>query len=156
MTENLHGTAVVVGEAGVLIRGRSGAGKTTLALALLDRVRHDRGFAALVADDRVAVSVHGGRLIARPPHTIAGLAERHGLGIVALPHEAGAVLTLLVDLVPDATMDRMPAEEDATLTLAGVPIARITVPERAVAVSVPLILAMLASLVDAAAAPPLL
>ncbi|TIU15608.1 MAG: HPr kinase/phosphorylase, partial [Mesorhizobium sp.] len=34
--ENIHGTALLIGECGVLITGPSGSGKTTLALTLLD------------------------------------------------------------------------------------------------------------------------
>lgn len=108
MTPTVHATCVVIGETGVLVRGPSGSGKTTLALALLDRVRHDGGFAALVADDRVALLPASGRLIARPPETLAGLAEQRGLGIVALPHEAGAVLGLVVDLLAEDGVERMP------------------------------------------------
>ena len=50
----VHATAIVIGETGVLIRGRSGSGKSSLALALVARVRLAGGFAAFVADDRVA------------------------------------------------------------------------------------------------------
>ena len=59
----VHATAIVIGETGVLIRGRSGSGKSSLALALVARVRLAGGFAAFVADDRVALAPAGGRSV---------------------------------------------------------------------------------------------
>lgn len=50
----VHGTAAVVGEAGVLIRGASGAGKSSLALALVDAAAARGLFARLVGDDRIS------------------------------------------------------------------------------------------------------
>ncbi|RWH23488.1 MAG: HPr kinase/phosphorylase, partial [Mesorhizobium sp.] len=35
-SENIHATAILIGDRGVLITGPSGAGKTTLALTLID------------------------------------------------------------------------------------------------------------------------
>ena len=60
---------------GVLIEGRSGAGKSDLALRCLDR-----GF-RLVADDRVLVWSSDGRLFGRAPDTLSGLMEIRGLGV---------------------------------------------------------------------------
>lgn len=54
----LHGLAFEVGDCGVLAIGPSGAGKTTLALAALS------GGARLASDDRVALYVVGGALLA--------------------------------------------------------------------------------------------
>ena len=67
---------------GVLIEGRSGAGKSDLALRALDH-----GF-RLVADDRVVLWTAAGRLFGRAPATLAGLIEVRGLDVVrveALP-----------------------------------------------------------------------
>ena len=63
---------------GVLIEGRSGAGKSSLALRALGE-----GF-RLVADDRVALWVSGGRLYGRAPETLSGLVEVRGLDVVRL------------------------------------------------------------------------
>ena len=104
----IHATALIVGTIGVLIRGPSGAGKSRLALALIERAAARGGFAALVADDRVALTVAGGRLLARCPPTIAGLVERRGHGIVGRPYEKAAVVGLVVDLVAAEGMARMP------------------------------------------------
>ncbi|TIU95959.1 MAG: HPr kinase/phosphorylase, partial [Mesorhizobium sp.] len=49
--ENIHGTALLIGECGVLITGPSGSGKTTLALTLLDHCRARGLFSRLIGDD---------------------------------------------------------------------------------------------------------
>ena len=64
-SDSLHACALVVGERGMLIRGPSGAGKSTLSLAILSRARASGLFAALVADDRVFLSLASSHLIAR-------------------------------------------------------------------------------------------
>ena len=105
----LHATALVVGEAGVVIEGRSGIGKTSAALALLRYARAAGDFAALVADDRVELEAAGGRLIARPHAAIAGLVERRGLGLMAIAHEPACVVCLVVRLVdPQDLQPRLP------------------------------------------------
>ncbi|RWC09235.1 MAG: HPr kinase/phosphorylase, partial [Mesorhizobium sp.] len=76
--ENIHGTALLIGERGVLITGPSGAGKTTLALTLLDHCRARGLFSRLIGDDRLLAVAHAGRLVCRVPATIAGLAEVPG------------------------------------------------------------------------------
>jgi len=65
--ENIHGTALLIGDRGVLITGASGAGKTTLALTLIDHCRVRGLFARLISDDRVLVANHAGRLVCRVP-----------------------------------------------------------------------------------------
>lgn len=64
---------------GVLIEGASGAGKSDLALRMLEQ-----GF-RLVADDRVVIWACGGALYGRAPRTLANLIEVRGLGICAEP-----------------------------------------------------------------------
>ena len=123
---NLHATALVVGEAGVLIRGASGSGKTRLALALVAGARRDGGFSSLVADDRTLVARHGGRLVARPHPALAGLVERRGAGILPVDHEPACVLALVVDLV-DGWPDRLPGPDARRCELARVVLPRIAV-----------------------------
>lgn len=64
---------------GILIEGASGAGKSDLALRMLDQ-----GF-RLVADDRVLVWACDGALYGRAPEALANLIEVRGLGICAEP-----------------------------------------------------------------------
>src|SRR5262245_7740837 len=100
MTEpSIHASAVLVGARAVLIRGPAGAGKSRLALALIDAARGGQlAFAALVGDDRVHLEAVHGRLLVRPAATLAGLVEVRGLGIRRLPIEPVAVVGLVVDL----------------------------------------------------------
>jgi HPr kinase/phosphorylase len=126
----VHATAILFGEAGVLIRGAPGSGKTTLALCLVDRWSAAGRFAALVADDRVSLAAVGGRLVARVPPTIAGLVEIAGLGIVPVNHEPAAVIALVIDLADRAAIARMPEPATRTERLMGIDLPRLEVPAR--------------------------
>jgi RNase adaptor protein for sRNA GlmZ degradation len=100
---------------GILLRGASGAGKSDLALRLIDQG------ALLVADDQCALVRQGGHLIARAPAAIAGALEVRGLGLRDVPSLADVPLALIVDLVPaDAQdlLDRLP--DAATEEILGV------------------------------------
>ena len=79
-------------DAGILILGESGAGKSELVLQFIAQG------AVLVADDRVELSVRGGKLIARAPKTLAGLIELRGIGVVKLPYKREARIALVVRL----------------------------------------------------------
>lgn len=74
----IHATAIAIGEAGILIRGASGSGKSVLALALIALAAQGGRFARLVADDRVELAARGGRLVARPVAPLEGIVERRG------------------------------------------------------------------------------
>lgn len=102
----IHGTCVARDNAGVLILGPPGAGKSDLALRLLAK-----GF-TLVADDRVDIVDNR----ASPPDALAGLLEVRGLGIVRLPYLTAIELKVVVALT-DRT-ERMPdPEADPVLDL---------------------------------------
>lgn len=92
----IHASCAARRDAGVLLLGPSGSGKSDLLLRLLDH-----GF-ALVADDRV--DVEAGQ--ASPPAALAGRLEVRGLGIVRLPYVAPVRLVLVVTL---GAMTRLPA-----------------------------------------------
>ena len=89
---NIHASCVAIGNKGVLLLGKSGTGKSDLALRLID------GGARLVADDRVLLFLKGGALHARAPDTIRGLLEIRGVGIVELPIRRQVRLALAVML----------------------------------------------------------
>src|SRR6185437_2427806 len=124
----VHATALLVGERGVLLRGASGAGKSLMALALIERVRREGGFAALVADDRVWLEAVNGRLVAHGRAQLAGLCERRGEGLIETPHEPRAVLRLIVDLAERGQPPpRMPEAADRYDTHCGITLPRLRV-----------------------------
>jgi HPr kinase/phosphorylase len=142
----VHATAVVIGEAGVLIRGASGAGKTSLAFALVDAARRSGLYAAFIADDRVALTALNGRLLARCPEPIAGLAERRGHGVEKVEHVPTAVIRLVADLVDAETMSRLPEAAEEETDIEGLRLPRQAIPARQTVVSLPLLTAALAEM----------
>lgn len=103
---NIHASCVVIGRKGILLLGDSGAGKSEIALCLIDQG------AVLVADDRTLLSVKNGVLRAAAPASIRGLIEIRGLGIVALPARASAAIALVVRLGREGK--RLPDRRDWT------------------------------------------
>ena len=96
MSAALHqATCVSLGGRGLLIEGPPGSGKSSLALALIDRG------AALVGDDGVRLEVREGRLWAIPPPRITGLLEVRNVGLVTL-EPVRARLALVVQLDREA------------------------------------------------------
>lgn len=102
---------------GVLITGRSGVGKSDLALRLLER-----GW-RLVADDRTLLWRSGERLCGRAPDALHGLMEIRGLHVGAAPALPFAFLALQAECAPP--IERMPAPDDAELLGARLPRMRI-------------------------------
>lgn len=117
----IHATAVVVREAGVVIRGPSGAGKSRLALLLLGEARTRGHFARLVGDDRVLLRACPGGVIAAPHPAIVGLLERRTQGFGRFAFEGRCRVRLVVDLhLPASPLPRYPVEGASTASLAGV------------------------------------
>ncbi len=110
----IRGSCVAFYQQGLLLRGESGAGKSDLALRLLD------AGAVLVADDYVAVEPADGGLNAKAPEAIRGLLEVRGLGILSGFETATARLVAVVDLVAPANVDRHP--EPGQTQILGVPL----------------------------------
>jgi serine kinase of HPr protein (carbohydrate metabolism regulator) len=139
--ENIHATALLIGDRGILVSGASGSGKTTLALALVEHCRPRGLFARLVGDDQLFVEGYAGRLVCRAPAAIAGLAEVPGLGPRPLPFEAACVIDLHLRLLPGAETVRF--QEDAASTIAGCLVPRIDLVERNVTAALPAVMARL-------------
>jgi len=120
----IHGTAIAIGEEGVLIRGPSGAGKSILALRFILDAPRALPAAELVADDRVRLFPEGTGLAASAPPEIAGLLEVRGIGLRRLPYRPSVRLGLVVDLkAGDAA--RLPDEAARFAVIDGVRIPRI-------------------------------
>jgi HPr kinase/phosphorylase len=108
--ERIHASCVAVGRRGVLILGASGAGKSRLALALVDRG------AMLVADDVCELIQVGDGLRAAAPARLAGVLELRGQGLIRLPFRLSVLVHLAVEAA-QASPDRMP--EPAVFAFAG-------------------------------------
>ena len=102
-------TGVAIGGRGLLIEGPPGSGKSSLALALIDRG------AVLIGDDGILLEPRGGRVVARPHPRTAGKLEVRNLGLIELP-ATDAPLALVIRLGPDAPRFIEVAE---SLTLCG-------------------------------------
>ena len=113
----IHATCIALGPTGVLIRGPSGAGKSDLALRLID------AGAELVADDYCELTLQNGQITAAATATIAGKIEIRGYGILNLPFRAFAAVGLVVDLMPEREIERMP--ETAVCNLEGVSVPKL-------------------------------
>lgn len=110
-SETLHASCIARDGRALLIRGRSGSGKSDLALRLIDRG------AILVSDDYTVVRRVNGRLLARAPSNIEGKIEVRGIGILDIEAIADAPVCLVVDL--DAPGERLPQKLES-LRVAGV------------------------------------
>ena len=106
-SETVHAGAVAIGGRAVLIGGRSGQGKSDLALRLIDRG------AALVSDDYTFIRRVEGRLLASAPATIEGKIEVRGIGILEFPAERDVPVSLFVDL--DQLPERLPVERESRI-----------------------------------------
>lgn len=128
--ERIHASAIAIGEAGLLLRGPSGSGKSSLALALIGLAGLGGRFGRLVADDRTALTARAGRLIARPVAPLEGIVERRGLGLTPEPATPAAVIRLVVDLTGEEPA-RMPEPEELVDNLCGIDLPRLRVAGRA-------------------------
>jgi HPr kinase/phosphorylase len=90
----MHGCMVDMRGVGVLIVGRSGAGKSETAIGLLERG------ASLVADDMVRIKYVGGDLMATSPDLSRGYMEIRGIGIINVANLYG-----LASIRPDKRLD---------------------------------------------------
>jgi len=93
-------TCVAIGGRGLLIEGAPGSGKSSLALALIDRG------AQLVGDDSVMLDTRDGRLFASPHARTAGLLEVRNLGLLEFPACPQVPVALALSL--DETAPRYP------------------------------------------------
>jgi HPr kinase/phosphorylase len=134
--ETIHAGCVLIGEAGLLIRGASGSGKSALAREVVSLALGTGRFGRLVSDDRTRLEAHHGRLLARPVEPLGGSLEVFGLGIVRRPFEAAAVVRLVLDLSDDPA--RYPEEQDRHVVLCGVMIPRIRMQAGAISADVAL------------------
>jgi len=97
----VHASCISLEGRALLIRGRSGSGKSSLALQMI-------GLGArLVADDRTCLWRAGARLMAAGPEAILGQIEARGVGILKAPVAPPCAVALIVDMDHDET-ERLP------------------------------------------------
>jgi serine kinase of HPr protein (carbohydrate metabolism regulator) len=121
----LHGSAVafdVQGHAAsaVLLRGKSGTGKSDLALRLI------AAGGMLVGDDQVVVERRQDEIMASAPLAIQGLIEVRGVGLLKSPPAPRTRLRLVVDLVPREEVPRLPVRESADILGIAIPLLKLS------------------------------
>lgn len=114
-SERIHASCVSIGSKGVLLLGKSGSGKSDVALRLMSRG------AMLVADDQVILREEQGMLVASVDAQIRGLLEIHGIGLVRYPVAANIPVRLAVNLVPLDRMEHLPEPQVYTVLGVAVP-----------------------------------
>ena len=116
-------TCVAIGGRAVLIEGPPGSGKSSLALALIDRG------AVLVGDDGVTLDLRSDatfeqRLLASPPPNIAGLLEVRNVGLLRLETAEQVPVALVLRLDRDAPRF-IETSEKAELLGTAIPLVRL-------------------------------
>ncbi|HAG26668.1 MAG: serine kinase [Paracoccaceae bacterium] len=108
-TVRLHATTVSYEGRALVIKGPSGSGKSSLALALMALG------AELVADDQTVLTRDQGYLRPSCPHALIGMIEARGIGILRADMALGPVaVDLVLDLGQRAT-ERLPHMQNILL-----------------------------------------
>jgi serine kinase of HPr protein (carbohydrate metabolism regulator) len=106
--KNHHCTCIQINSLGVMIEGRSGSGKTSLALGLIDAARTRGAKFRFVCDDQAILQVRGDELWASVPNSLAGKVELFGAGIAKIEHAEECCIKLVCELVNQAELERYP------------------------------------------------
>lgn len=105
--QNVYATSVSLKGKGILLQGKSGLGKSDLALRLIEQCG-----AFLIADDRTNLFIKNKEIYACCPDNIKGLMEVRGLGIIKKEFVEEAKVFLVVELVENREqIERMPEKE---------------------------------------------
>ncbi len=131
--EMTHGTLLDVFGVGVLLKGKSGIGKSECALELIMRGH------PLVADDVVELTLRSDHVNGSSPEAVKNLLEIRGLGIVNVRDLFGIVavrdskkIDVVIELVewqPKQAVERLGAEEEQT-ELLGISLPYLVIPVR--------------------------
>ena len=99
---HLHATSVDINGKGILIFGKPGMGKSSLALQLIDRG------AILIADDQTVLHYEKEALILGSPETLRGMMEVREVGICSFPFRQQSYLKLCVEICEKNDLERLP------------------------------------------------
>ena len=91
-TKTIHASGVCFENKGVLILGKSGSGKSSLALSLV------ANGAQLVCDDRAQLQMKNKILMMTKPPSLPGVLEVRGLGLISVPLITEARVDLIIDM----------------------------------------------------------
>lgn len=120
-----HACALQINTTGILIKGISGSGKTSLMLGLLERAKQNKIAAHIIADDQVILKSCDTILHASVPQTIKGLVEIRGYGIAKYPNKENTKLALVIQLVDDERVQRMPEQKSILLENVNLPLVEV-------------------------------
>ena len=138
---NHHACALEINEIGIIIKGKSGSGKTSLMLGLLEHAKLEKLNALLIADDQVFLNVDDEKLIASAPENTAGLVELRGYGILKTPHKKSCEIKVVINILQDEKIERMPDEKHYPFETLRLPL--IEVPQRHESLAVRIVFAWL-------------
>ncbi len=113
----VHASAVAWNSRAALILGRSGSGKSQLALEMMAMG------ATLVSDDRTRLGKRGDAIFASPPESICGRIEARGVGILRSEFVGEAEVALAVDMDSEE-LERLPPKRTVRLLSVGVELVR--------------------------------
>lgn len=117
----LHASCIALQSSAILISGPTGAGKSDLALRLIDEG------AALIADDQTLLTRSEEKLIASAPVSIQGLIEVRHVGLLRMPFAVSAPVALYIELVSlEENLERLPDKD--VIALEDVSIHRLRLP----------------------------
>lgn len=108
---NQHACALEINDIGILILGKSGSGKTSLMLGLIERAKLEKLSAWMITDDQVFLNIDGEKLIASAPESTAGLVELRGHGIIKKPHKKSCEIKVVITILDDENIERMPDQK---------------------------------------------
>lgn len=133
-TQSIHGCLLSIYGRGVLITGKSGIGKSEIALELI-RKGH-----ILVADDAIEASRIQNRILGKAPELLHGMLELRGVGVIDAIKMFGAssvISEVFIDCIialdrSDAvnTLERIPLDDQQYQDVLGVQLALIKIPVR--------------------------
>ena len=104
-----HATAIAFCGYGFLLRGPAGAGKSDLALRLVQEG------GVLIADDQTVLRAQGDLLFASCPEALKDTLEVRGIGLVHVPTTGFHPVHAIVRLISRDHLERIPEQTTETL-----------------------------------------